>query len=574
MPYRVLFIQIENIILVYHYLLSFTSCVLCLVGKFLFEPFPVESSLHKALHEHINAEIVTGVLTSLQDCLEFISWTYYFRRLAINPSFYQLTDSSSEGVAKHLKELLQRVLKDLETAGCVVIKDDSLPSSASNTEQPELTTTTLGQITSQYYLCYRTTRLFEREVLALCQSFSSLALDGLFEHYTRLLSSAFEFSEVPVRHNEDKLNAELMQHEDMPWKVDEEDCGESNVKAFLLIQAHLYRVPLPIVDYLTDSKLVLDQAPRVLNALVDVTVYLKKYRVIVALMKLAQFIAAGVAPIDVDNRSPLAPEFRQFPGGLTDGEALAKCFKKRGMRDLSHLLNAVSMYKMDMWLQEDVKSPDFPRVAFLNYFRELPRVRVALRLLYQRSSGVSLGALSTEGGEGGDSAAVPAAGEIVSIEVLLPAKGGGVPRVVVPRSHQGLTLEVRIDRAASEDRRRGGGGGGQSSGPGRRNPKTALSWLLALGSGSIPTTTTTQGRSAASRAGANAAAEVEDLVFSQKVGSLGGEQVVSIALSSGDSSGDVGNVTDDARRFCLQLLCDSVIGLDLDFLFDLTISDE
>ena len=30
--------------------------------KFLHEPFPVESSLHKQMHDHINAEIASGTL--------------------------------------------------------------------------------------------------------------------------------------------------------------------------------------------------------------------------------------------------------------------------------------------------------------------------------------------------------------------------------------------------------------------------------------------------------------------------------------------------------------------------------
>ena len=34
--------------------------------KFLYEPFPVESSLHGVLHDHFNAEIVGGTIKSKQ----------------------------------------------------------------------------------------------------------------------------------------------------------------------------------------------------------------------------------------------------------------------------------------------------------------------------------------------------------------------------------------------------------------------------------------------------------------------------------------------------------------------------
>lgn len=34
--------------------------------KFLYEPFPVESSLKECLHDHLNAEIVAGTITTKQ----------------------------------------------------------------------------------------------------------------------------------------------------------------------------------------------------------------------------------------------------------------------------------------------------------------------------------------------------------------------------------------------------------------------------------------------------------------------------------------------------------------------------
>ena len=56
--------------------------------KFLHEPFPVESSLHLQLINHINAEIASQTIFSIDDCVEYLTWTYYFRRLIMNPSYY------------------------------------------------------------------------------------------------------------------------------------------------------------------------------------------------------------------------------------------------------------------------------------------------------------------------------------------------------------------------------------------------------------------------------------------------------------------------------------------------------
>ena len=66
--------------------------------KFLYEPFPVESCLQEQLHDHFNAEVVGGTITSRQDAVDFLSWTYFYRRLTRNPAYYHLDDNSSEAV--------------------------------------------------------------------------------------------------------------------------------------------------------------------------------------------------------------------------------------------------------------------------------------------------------------------------------------------------------------------------------------------------------------------------------------------------------------------------------------------
>ncbi|XP_059178780.1 activating signal cointegrator 1 complex subunit 3-like [Physella acuta] len=54
--------------------------------KFLYEPFPVESNLLEVMSDHLNAEIVAGTISSKQDAMDYITWTYFFRRLIMNPS--------------------------------------------------------------------------------------------------------------------------------------------------------------------------------------------------------------------------------------------------------------------------------------------------------------------------------------------------------------------------------------------------------------------------------------------------------------------------------------------------------
>ncbi|WVZ20273.1 hypothetical protein V8G54_007595, partial [Vigna mungo] len=56
--------------------------------KFLYEPFPVESSLREHLHNHINAEIISGTICHKQDAVHYLTWTYLFRRLVSRADQY------------------------------------------------------------------------------------------------------------------------------------------------------------------------------------------------------------------------------------------------------------------------------------------------------------------------------------------------------------------------------------------------------------------------------------------------------------------------------------------------------
>ena len=85
---------------------------------------------------------------------------------------------------------------------------------------------------------------------------------------SRVLCSTKEYEELPVRHNEEKLNAELAKQ--VPWSVDDLALDEPSTKANLLFQAHFSRIPLPISDYITDTSSVLDQAIRICQAMIDI----------------------------------------------------------------------------------------------------------------------------------------------------------------------------------------------------------------------------------------------------------------------------------------------------------------
>ncbi len=210
--------------------------------KFLYEPFPVESSLAKSLTNHLNAEIASGTLSNRKHCIDYLTWTYFFRRLTKNPGFYNVDIKDAHSINNYLKDLVEATLRKLEKAKCVELEVDS----------DVVRSTTLGYLASFYYLDYTTIAMLAEK----------LEKNTGIEKLIDILSKAHEFAGLPVRHNEDILN-EALSHL-VPLKVPKHELENPHVKANLLLQAHFDRCPMPITDFITDSKSVLDQSIRVL----------------------------------------------------------------------------------------------------------------------------------------------------------------------------------------------------------------------------------------------------------------------------------------------------------------------
>ncbi|CAG9467191.1 unnamed protein product [Pedinophyceae sp. YPF-701] len=217
--------------------------------KFLYEPFPVESSLPDQLSDHMNAEIVGGTVRSRQDAVDYLTWTFFFRRLLQNPSYYDLEDVQPESVNTLLSELIEDTLIDLESAGCLTV--------APVEEGGAITPLTPGKIASLYYLQYTTMATFS-EVMGPGMGIAEV-LDAL--------CAASEYDELPVRHNEDRHNMDLS--DEVRFPIPARSADDPHAKASLLLQAHMGRIPLPISDYVTDSKAVLDNSIRILQAMID-----------------------------------------------------------------------------------------------------------------------------------------------------------------------------------------------------------------------------------------------------------------------------------------------------------------
>ncbi|PHH71146.1 hypothetical protein CDD80_5490 [Ophiocordyceps camponoti-rufipedis] len=224
---------------------------------FLHTGFPVESSLHKVLADHLGAEVAAGSIINKQDALDYLTWTFFFRRLHKNPTYYGLQISAEEHdsiAAQQLAndfmiDLVSQALDDLAESDCLRVFPNG-----------DIESTPLGSIMSQYYLSHKTVHLLSRTVTP------NASLPDLMTS----LSLASEYDDLPVRHNEHLVNEALSATLPYPAQAMRLPMWDPHVKAMLLLQAHLSRLDLPVADYVGDQTSVLDQAVRILQAGVDV----------------------------------------------------------------------------------------------------------------------------------------------------------------------------------------------------------------------------------------------------------------------------------------------------------------
>ncbi|MBA0813538.1 hypothetical protein Gohar_027383, partial [Gossypium harknessii] len=238
--------------------------------KFLYEAFPVESHLHHFLHDNFNAEIVATVIENKQDAVDYLTWTFMYRRLTQNPNYYNLQGVSHRHLSDHLSELVENTLNDLEASKCITIEDDM-----------DLSPLNLGMIASYYYISYTTIERFSSSLT------SKTKMKGLLE----ILASASEYANLPIRPGEEEVLRRLINHQ--RFSFDNPRCTDPHVKANALLQAHFSRQHVG-GNLSLDQREVLLFATRLLQAMVDVISSNGWLNLALLAMEVSQMVTQGM----------------------------------------------------------------------------------------------------------------------------------------------------------------------------------------------------------------------------------------------------------------------------------------
>jgi pre-mRNA-splicing helicase BRR2 len=235
----------EGIILTRHselqYYLSLTNLQL-----------PVESQLIKTLPDHLNAEVVLGTVQSIEEAVDWLSYTFLYVRMLQNPSLYGIHDA--ENVMKTDPTLRKRRLDLAHTAATILEKSLLVQY---DRKSGALRATALGRVASQYYISHSSMAVYSRHMRPNMTDIELL----------RLFALSGEFTHITVREEEKLELAKLAGKVPIPVK---ESPSEPSAKVNMLLQAYISRLKLDGFALVADMAFVQQSAARIMRALFEI----------------------------------------------------------------------------------------------------------------------------------------------------------------------------------------------------------------------------------------------------------------------------------------------------------------
>jgi pre-mRNA-splicing helicase BRR2 len=235
--------------------------------RFLHESLPVESHFDLCVHDTMNAEIANRTLENKQDAVDYLTWTFYYRRLTQNPNYYNMSGRGHEHVSDHLSELIEDTLGELIESKCISCEDEMT-----------LSPLNLGMIASYYSVRYTTIEIFA----------TSVQIGTKIRGMIKILSAASEFDDLAVSVGVASSPLEMMIRH-LPSKVDGEPQAR---KVNALLQAHFERIKLSL-DLREDQRVILKRCVKLLLALVDVISSKGWLKPALACIELVQMVIQG-----------------------------------------------------------------------------------------------------------------------------------------------------------------------------------------------------------------------------------------------------------------------------------------
>lgn len=213
---------------------------------------PIESQLMRRLIDVLNAEIVLGMVKSVDEAVNWLGYTFMFVRMIQEPHLYGVDLDSDEGKDSKLvlfrKRLIHSAATGLERAN--LIKYDRRNGNIHSTE--------LGRIASYYYLTHQSMLIYGQNLRPVMDEID------LF----RLFAQSSEFKMIPIRAEEKIELASLAER--IPVPIKEVATEDPLAKVNILLQAYISQLNLEGFALVSDLVYITQSAGRLWRAIFEI----------------------------------------------------------------------------------------------------------------------------------------------------------------------------------------------------------------------------------------------------------------------------------------------------------------
>lgn len=252
----------------------------------LVRPVPIESNFVKQLADHLNAEVVGGTVTNLDEASRWLTYTYLYIRMLRNPLAYGISEDQ-----KADDPVLRGRCMDLVTQAAKTLQRTKMLGFHPQTGN--LSVADNGRIAAHFYIQAESiatfTEMFDRK--------DRLEYDIGDTDLVRLVCSACEFQQVKLRQEElDEL--QKLAVESCPLQLQgagTDDFGRNLItdgtdKCFVLLQAYISRAKIKSFTLISDTNYIAANAGRIARALFEMRLKKKRSGAALKLLRIANAV--------------------------------------------------------------------------------------------------------------------------------------------------------------------------------------------------------------------------------------------------------------------------------------------
>lgn len=274
----------------------------------LVKSVPIESTLGSSpskLADHLNAEVVSGTVTSIGEAVKWLSYTFLSVRMPLNPLVYGF-----EWKDVQLDPQLHSQRAELVKQASIALDDSKMCRYDPRTGS--LTCTELGRVCSYSYVSHQTLVLWN-EILDNLNPYgkdsaSEPNMEVLYSIIIEAVSRASEFEQMRSR-NEELRELEQLNKKSCP--IDLKSPPETKEgKVSILLQAHISRANIRM----SDLSYIVQSSTRLLRALFEISLIRSLSGLTLAALELARASDSRIWPF----QHPLL----QFSYGSKKGRGL------------------------------------------------------------------------------------------------------------------------------------------------------------------------------------------------------------------------------------------------------------